>query len=301
MKLSNNYDLNNNINNLSSNTTNITDTVDIIDTTNTINSKWLLNLTNFKFDYTQYIPKRDTNIKILVGSTGVIFFYTSYKYNLLNCNVFITNIKTNIKTNSMLCYNKVLSKIYTQTPICISELPQQQEIISIPNTGPIKCKNGSKLYIPESNPNPVRFQTKTYPDKLKTPPQKSIYSSPIMIYPLIIGCNYSNTPYELQNCVDNTNLVKDLLSDFKSDKIKCSNPIIKTDLQNNITNILDNITLLYNLCNDNDVVFIYYSGYCDKKCNQLDDITNSLEDPIIDDGDKFEVPMKISTSGTVST
>ena len=255
-----------------------------------VNSNWLQSLTGYNFNYSKYVPTRNTNIKIAIVSTGGIFFYVTYRYNIFGCQTYLTTLKTNALTYS----DNLLGRIFNSDnkPVYKThQIMNETQQIIIPNF---------KLDIQESNlnPNPNGFQTRRRPEKIEIPAiEKVIYTHPSMLYSLIIGCNYSNTPYELDNCINNTTLVQNMICEFKSDKTKCCKPIIKTDCkENNVTDIMHNIDILYNLCNDNDTVFIYYSGYCDKTNHNLTDITSELDDTIIDkDGDKFEVPMTADT------
>lgn len=241
------------------------------------------------FDYLKYVPDRKTNIQIAAVSTGGILLYTSYKYNFCSCQTYLTTIQTKVLSNYDIFMTKYIYK--------------NEKLLETPLTTPIVCNNIPKLDIQESkvNPNPNGFQTRTNWNKRFVEPEQVIqykdiihYIQPNMLYSLIIGCNYSDTPYELTNCIDNTKLVHNMISEFKSSKLKCCKPIVKTDCKdNNVIDIMHNIKVLYDLCEDDDNVFIYYSGYCDKKTHKLTDITDEItDDTIIDkDGDKFEIPM----------
>ena len=94
----------------------------------------------------------------------------------------------------------------------------------------------------------------------------------INVYPILIGCNYKNTPYQVQNCINNTKLINDILIKFNSKIYKFENTNIITDDMPEINNIINIIQNIYNKSKDNDFVFIYYSGYCDKDIDTDDDL-----------------------------
>ena len=84
------------------------------------------------------------------------------------------------------------------------------------------------------------------------------------IYSLLIGCNYTGTPYQVSNCINNTNLIKNSIKESNHISLHFYEPIVLTDETSNISKLLEETTTIYNKCSDNDTVFIYYSGYCDK-------------------------------------
>tara|TARA_B100001248_G_C27391854_1_gene462867 strand:+ start:1138 stop:2148 length:1011 start_codon:yes stop_codon:yes gene_type:complete len=84
------------------------------------------------------------------------------------------------------------------------------------------------------------------------------------IHSLLIGCNYTGTPYQVSNCINNTNLIKNSIKESNHASLHFYEPIVLTDKTSNISKLLEETTAIYNKCSDNDTVFIYYSGYCDK-------------------------------------
>lgn len=84
------------------------------------------------------------------------------------------------------------------------------------------------------------------------------------IYSLLIGCNYTGTPYQVSNCINNTNLIKNSIKESNHASLHFYEPIVLTDETSNISKLLEETTTIYKKCCDNDTVFIYYSGYCDK-------------------------------------
>ena len=102
--------------------------------------------------------------------------------------------------------------------------------------------------------------------------------NPSNIYSILIGCNYAETPYEVNNCIENTEIIKKLLKIYKYEKVNFESPCIITD-NNELPDILQTVKDQYEKCNDNDTIFIYYSGYCDKDTeNELDYLTLSCKD-----------------------
>ena len=84
------------------------------------------------------------------------------------------------------------------------------------------------------------------------------------IYSLLIGCNYTGTPYQVSNCINNTNLIKTSIKESNQTSLHFYEPIVITDETSKISKLLEETKIIYDKCSDNDTVFIYYSGYCDK-------------------------------------
>jgi len=103
-------------------------------------------------------------------------------------------------------------------------------------------------------------------------------TQPSNIHSVLIGCNYAGTPYEVNNCIQNTDIMQNLINIYEYDKIKFAEPCIVTD-NNDLPDILQTVTQQYEKCKDNDAVLVYYSGYCDKDTeNELDYLTLACKD-----------------------
>lgn len=119
-------------------------------------------------------------------------------------------------------------------------------------------------------------------------PESTIIPLNNNIHSLLIGYNYSNTPYELDNCIDNIDKLNTYINDTKYiNNYNLVLPILFTDNNNNQPTkyysnvILSQIKDTYNKCKNNDIIYIYYSGYCDKTDNK-DVFTLSSNKPLLD-------------------
>ena len=103
-------------------------------------------------------------------------------------------------------------------------------------------------------------------------------TQPSNIHSILIGCNYAGTPYEVNNCIENTEIIQKLINIYEYDKVKFEKPCIITD-NNDLPDILQTVTEKYEKCKDNDTILVYYSGYCDKDTeNELDYLTLACKD-----------------------
>ena len=99
------------------------------------------------------------------------------------------------------------------------------------------------------------------------------------VHSLLIGCNYKGTPYAVSNCIKNTTNILDLISSYKYEKLQFTTPSIISEDANSSKTILNKLQSVYSECNDNDCIFIYYSGYCDKDHETNNDILTLGCDP----------------------
>jgi hypothetical protein len=76
---------------------------------------------------------------------------------------------------------------------------------------------------------------------------------------LLIGINYTGTPYALSGCIDDATRMKELLTErgFNDFKILTDNTSVKPTKQN----ILNEFKNLIASANNNDILFIYFSGH----------------------------------------
>ena len=99
------------------------------------------------------------------------------------------------------------------------------------------------------------------------------------VHSILIGCNYKNTPYAVTNCIKNTTTILDLISSYKYEKLNFTTPSIISENDDSSVNIIKKVESLYSECNDDDCIFIYYSGYCDKDHTSNNDILTLGCDP----------------------
>ena len=99
------------------------------------------------------------------------------------------------------------------------------------------------------------------------------------VHSILIGCNYKNTPYAVTNCIKNTTNVLDLISSYKYEKLNFTIPSIISENDESSVNIIKKVESLYSECNEDDCIFIYYSGYCDKDSESNNDILTLGCDP----------------------
>jgi len=106
---------------------------------------------------------------------------------------------------------------------------------------------------------------------------------------LLIGINYIGTPYELGGCIDDSKRIKDWLSING-----CSNFVMLNDLSNNKptkNNILRELSNFIEKSNENDMLFLYYSGHGSYTYDTNNDETDKQDEllvssdllPILDD------------------
>lgn len=106
---------------------------------------------------------------------------------------------------------------------------------------------------------------------------------------LLIGINYLNTSYELTGCIDDTNRMKSLLTNYGFNDINLLTDL--TDLKPTKNNILNAIKNLITSSRSGDVLFLYYSGHGSYTYDRNGDETDKRDEmlvsldalPILDD------------------
>lgn len=96
---------------------------------------------------------------------------------------------------------------------------------------------------------------------------------------LLIGINYVNTPYALSGCVDDTNRMKDLLTQhgFNQFKILTDYTTIKPTKQN----ILNGLKHMIADAQAGDIIFFYFSGHGSYTYDRNGDETDGKDEMII--------------------
>lgn len=96
---------------------------------------------------------------------------------------------------------------------------------------------------------------------------------------LLIGINYINTPYELSGCIDDTNRMKEFLTNqgFNSFQILTDLTTIKPTKQN----ILDELKNMIANAEAGDILFFYFSGHGSYTYDRNGDETDGRDEMII--------------------
>jgi hypothetical protein len=96
---------------------------------------------------------------------------------------------------------------------------------------------------------------------------------------LLIGINYINTPYALTGCIDDTNRMKDILTQhgFSEYKILTDYTTIKPTK----TNILNGLKDMLKNAQTGDVLFFYFSGHGSYTYDRNNDETDGKDEMII--------------------
>ena len=93
---------------------------------------------------------------------------------------------------------------------------------------------------------------------------------------LLIGINYINTPYELTGCIDDTNRMKSLLTNYGFNDIKILTD--NTNIKPTKSNILNELKKLIIGSRSGDILFFYFSGHGSYTYdNNKDEIDNKDE------------------------
>jgi len=96
---------------------------------------------------------------------------------------------------------------------------------------------------------------------------------------LLIGCNYNNTSYKLNGCINDVNNLKSIINKTGFNNIN----ILTDDTQTkpNKSNILTELTKLLTNSNNNDLLFFSYSGHGSQVVDKNGDETDGRDEVIL--------------------
>ena len=96
---------------------------------------------------------------------------------------------------------------------------------------------------------------------------------------LLIGCNYNNSAYQLNGCINDVNNIKSMIKNIGFNNIN-----VLTDETNktpNKINILTELTNLLSNSNNNDLLFFSYSGHGSQVVDRNGDETDGLDEVMV--------------------
>lgn len=96
---------------------------------------------------------------------------------------------------------------------------------------------------------------------------------------LLIGCNYNNTSYKLNGCINDVNNIKSIINKTGFNNINILTD--ETDKKPNKSNILSELTKLLTNSNNNDLLFFSYSGHGSQVLDKNGDETDSRDEVIL--------------------
>jgi hypothetical protein len=96
---------------------------------------------------------------------------------------------------------------------------------------------------------------------------------------LLIGCNYNNTSYKLNGCINDVNNIKSIINKTGFNNINILTD--ETDKKPNKSNILSELTKLLTNSNNNDLLFFLYSGHGSQVVDKNGDETDSRDEVIL--------------------
>ena len=96
---------------------------------------------------------------------------------------------------------------------------------------------------------------------------------------LLIGCNYNNSNYKLNGCINDVNNIKSMIQNIGFNNIN----VLTDDTQTkpNKSNILSELTKLLSNSNTNDLLFFSYSGHGSQVVDKNGDETDSRDEVIL--------------------
>lgn len=142
-------------------------------------------------------------------------------------------------------------------------LVNELNIDTYPSTPPASTKTWRNTV---SDTMSSLIKTQTVPDLYPILNIDKVLSNNRNLYSILLGCNYKDTPYEVTNSIQNGESIKNYILNTSYSKYNIRKPLVLTDSNesnHHINNLLEHTTNLYNKCKDGDIVFLYYSGYCD--------------------------------------
>ena len=96
---------------------------------------------------------------------------------------------------------------------------------------------------------------------------------------LLIGCNYNNTAYKLNGCINDVNNLKSIINKTGFNNINILTD--ETEQKPNKSNILTELTKLLTNSNNNDLLFFSYSGHGSQVLDKNGDETDSRDEVIL--------------------
>jgi hypothetical protein len=96
---------------------------------------------------------------------------------------------------------------------------------------------------------------------------------------LLIGCNYNNSAYRLNGCINDVNNIKSMIKNIGFNNINVLTD--ETDKLPNKINILTELTKLLSNSNNNDLLFFSYSGHGSQVLDKNGDETDNRDEVII--------------------
>jgi hypothetical protein len=96
---------------------------------------------------------------------------------------------------------------------------------------------------------------------------------------LLIGCNYNNTSYQLNGCINDVNNLKSIINKTGFNNINILTD--ETEQKPNKINILTELTKLLTNSNNNDLLFFSYSGHGSQVVDKNGDETDARDEVIL--------------------
>ena len=96
---------------------------------------------------------------------------------------------------------------------------------------------------------------------------------------LLIGCNYNNSAYQLNGCINDVNNIKSMIKNIGFNNINVLTD--ETDKTPNKINILTELTNLLSNSNNNDLLFFSYSGHGSQVVDRNGDETDGRDEAMV--------------------
>ena len=96
---------------------------------------------------------------------------------------------------------------------------------------------------------------------------------------LLIGCNYNNSAYQLNGCINDVNNIKSMIKNIGFNNINVLTD--ETDTPPNKINILTELTNLLSNSNSNDLLFFSYSGHGSQVVDRNGDETDGRDEVMV--------------------
>jgi len=98
---------------------------------------------------------------------------------------------------------------------------------------------------------------------------------------LLIGCNYNNTKYKLNGCINDVNNIKSIITNIGFNNNNINILTDDTEKKPNKINILTELTNLLSNSNANDLLFFSYSGHGSQVVDNNGDETDGRDEVIL--------------------
>ena len=96
---------------------------------------------------------------------------------------------------------------------------------------------------------------------------------------LLIGCNYNNSAYQLNGCINDVNNIKSMIKNVGFNNINILTD--DTETKPNKSNILTELTKLLSNSNNNDLLFFSYSGHGSQLVDRNGDETDGRDEVMV--------------------